>query len=169
MCVFDATPLIYLAKAKRLRLVDDLSVDCCLPERMFDKVVTKGIEGGHADARRIERAIDAETLAVLSAPESDLFERLQRNQHLSEADAAVLALADEHDGTAVMDEGYGRAVADSEGVPTRATAYLVLRLLEDDAIGTEEARETIDAMIDAGWYCAPDLYAKLRRRIDELA
>lgn len=168
MYVFDATPLIYLAKAKRLALVDELSVECCTPERVFDEVVTKGIEEGHADARRIERAIDTETIAVLSAPESDLFERLQRNQHLSEADAAVLALADEYDGTTVMDEQYGRTVADSEGVPTRATAYLVLRLVEADAIGAEEARETIDAMIDAGWYCAPDLYANLRRRIDNL-
>lgn len=168
MYVFDATPLIYLAKAKRLALVDELSVECCTPERVFDEVVTKGIEEGHADARRIERAIDTETIAVLSAPESDLFERLQRNQHLSEADAAVLALADEYDGTAVMDEQYGRTVADSEGVPTRGTAYLVLRLVEADVIGAEEARETIDAMIDAGWYCAPDLYANLRRRIDNL-
>ena len=70
---------------------------------------------------------------------------------------------------AVMDEAYGRAIADAEDIPTRGTAYLVLKALREGTIDAEEARDVVDAMVDAGWYCAPDLYAAILRRIDELA
>lgn len=168
MYVFDATPLIYLAKAERLVLVGELPADPTMPERVFEEVVTRGIEEGHADARRIERAVEREALAVRPTPEGDTFARLRGNENLSEADAAVLALAEAVDGTAVMDDAYGRAVADSEGITTRGTAYLVLELLAEGVIDAEEARDAIDAMLDAGWYCAPDLYATILRRIDDL-
>jgi predicted nucleic acid-binding protein len=68
-----------------------------------------------------------------------------------------------------MDDQYGRDVADAEAITTRGTAFLVLRLLSTDVITPEDAQDTIDAMLDAGWYCAPDLYARIRRLIDEVA
>ena len=94
---------------------------------------------------------------------------MQRNQNISEADAAVLAVADARDAIAVMDERYGRDVADAEGISTRGTPYLVLELLKEDVVTANEARETIDEMLDAGWYCTPDLYAKILQKIEDLS
>jgi predicted nucleic acid-binding protein len=168
MYVLDATPLIYLAKAGGLSLVSDLPSECCTPEQVHEEVVTTGIDEGYADARRIERIVEDGVLDVVAVDERDTFERLRHNQNLSAADAAVLTVADERDATAVMDEQYGRTVADAEGIATLGTVYLVLRSLEADRISAETARETIDAMMDAGWYCAPDLYARILRRIDDL-
>lgn len=85
-----------------------------------------------------------------------------------EADVAVLAHADATDGVAVMDEAYGRDVAATEGVTTRGTAFLVLRLAKEGVVPPAEARATVDAMVDEGWYCAPDLYAKLLRKLDAI-
>jgi predicted nucleic acid-binding protein len=65
-----------------------------------------------------------------------------------------------------MDETYGRDVAATEGIETRGTAYLVLLLRKEGVIGLETARETIDAILEAGWYCAPDTYAKVLRKLD---
>lgn len=167
MYVFDATPLIYLAKADRLALVEHLPTDCTMPERVFEEVVTAGIEAGHPDARRIERLVEREVIPARPV-DGRAFDRLRGNENLSDADAAVLALAAEVDGVAVVDDGYARAVADSEGIETRGTAYLVLRLLDDGVIDADEARDTIHAMLNAGWYLAPDLYARIRERIEEL-
>jgi predicted nucleic acid-binding protein len=167
MYVFDATPLIYLATVERLSLLELLDVSCLVPEPVSAEVVTAGIDGGHADARRIERAIDDDILSVVSVPATETFGRLQGNDDLSRADAAVLAVADSRDGTAIVDERYGRDVAAAEGITTRGTAFLVLSLLDADAIDAAEARSTIDAMLDAGWYCAPDLYARISAAIDE--
>lgn len=169
MYVFDATPLLYLATVERLALVDELSRSRLVPEPVYEEVVTRGIDAGHADARRVEHAIEEAVLEVISVPDTETFDRLQGNDHLSTADAAVLAVADERDGTAIMDEHYGRAVADAEGIDTRGTAYLVLRLLQADVIDATTAQGTIDDVLDAGWYCAPDLYAAIRRKIDDLA
>lgn len=169
MYVFDATPLIYLGTVDRLDLLGTLTEDCVIPERVHDEVVAAGIAEGHSDARRVERAVEQGLLRredVIETAES-AFDRLRSNPRISDADAAVLAIADKHDGVAVMDEDYGRAIADAEGIPTHGTAYLVLSCIQG-AITAEEARTTIDAMLEAGWYCAPDPYAKLRHQIDEL-
>lgn len=169
MYVFDATPLIYLAKAERLALLGALEAPRLVPEPVYDEVVVAGLEQGHADARRVERAVDDDVLDVVPVGETDAFERFAGNPNLSEPDAAVLAVADDRDATAVVDEQYGRDVADAAGIRTRGTAYLVVRLLETGAVSADEARSTIDDMVDSGWYCAPDLYAAILRTIDEVS
>jgi predicted nucleic acid-binding protein len=169
MYVFDATPLIYLAKTDSLALVDELDTTCCLPERVVDDVVTAEIEQGHADARPVDRALDDGVVDVRSATELDAFGRLETNQQLSAADAAVLAIADACDGTAITDDQYGRDVAAVEDIQTRGTGSLVMRCLDEGILDADDARDAIDRMLDVGWYCAPDLYAKIRRTIDDLA
>lgn len=169
MWVFDATPLIYLAKVDRLTLVQQLEASCVIPERVYEEVVETGIEQGYPDARRIERSVEADSFDVVSVETTPLLSRLQQNSNLSDADVAVLACADAHDGVAVMDETYGRDVAATEGITTRGTAYLVLTLAKHGAISVDDARTVIDAMIDEGWYCAPDVYTKIVQKLDSLA
>lgn len=168
MYVFDATPLIYLATVDELALVTALDDECCLPERIFDEVVTTGLEAGHTDARRVERAIENGHFEVRSDPETALVERLQQNDSLSAADIAVIALAEKLDGIAVMDEQYGRDVADVEDIQTRGTAYIVLTAQKQGRLEEAEATAVIDDLLDAGWYCAPDLYAKIRAKIEAI-
>jgi len=170
MWVFDATPLIYLAKVDRLALVQQLDGSCVLPERVYEEVVETGLEQGYPDARRIERSVDAaDRFDIVSVETTPLLSRLQDNSNLSDADVAVLTCADAHDGVAVMDETYGRDVAAAEGITTRGTAYLVLKLASEGAISVDDARTVIDAMIDEGWYCAPDVYTKIIQKLESLA
>ena len=169
MWVFDATPLIYLAKVDRLALVQHLEASCVLPERVYEEVVETGLEQGYPDARRIERSVDADRFDIVSVETTPLLSRLQDNSNLSDADVAVLACADAHDGVAVIDETYGRDVAAAEGITTRGTAYLVLKLASEGTISVDDARTVIDAMIDEGWYCAPDVYTKIIQKLESLA
>jgi len=169
MWVFDATPLIYLAKVDRLALVQQFDTSCVVPERVYAEVVETGLEQGYPDARRIERSVDADRFDIVSVETTPLLSRLKENSNLSDADIAVLAYADAHDGVAVMDETYGRDVAAAEGITTRGTAYLVLKLASEGTISVDDARTVIDAMIDEGWYCAPDVYAKIIQKLESLA
>ena len=168
MWVFDATPLIYLAKIDRLEFVASLDNSCVIPERVSEEVIETGIEQGYPDARRIERSVERGQFEVVSVASTPLRARLQANDSLSDADIDVLACAAAHDGVAVMDETYGRDVAATEGITTRGTAYLVLRLAKQGAIDVDEARTAIDAMIEAGWYCAPDVYARIVQTLESL-
>lgn len=166
MWVFDATPLIYLAKAEKLRLASTLDDRRCIPKPVFEEVVTTGLEAGYPDARRIEQSIDDGVFDVVPVDAPQLTERLQQNPNVSDVDVAVLACAASRDAVAVMDDAAGRRVADVEGIETRGTAYLVLLCAKRGHISPRAARETIDAMIDAGWYCAPDLYTKIVRKLE---
>lgn len=166
MWVFDATPFIYLARAERLALLNDLEERRLIPELVYKEVVSTGIEEGYPDARWIERLVDDEVFDTVSVSETDIYKRLRTNDRLSRADASVLSCAKRRNGTAVMDETYGRDVASTEGIETRGTAYLVLLLVKRGALDPEAAREVVDAMLEAGWYCAPDVYAGVLRKLD---
>jgi predicted nucleic acid-binding protein len=169
MWVFDATPLIYLAKVERIGLVRHLDDSRVIPDRVYAEVVETGLEDGYTDARRIERAVDDEIFEVLTVEDSTLTSRLRTNSRLSDADVAVLTCAATHDGIAVMDETYGRDVATTEGIRTRGTAYLVLLLASRGVLDRDEARAVIDAMIDEGWYCSPAVYKTILRKLDSIA
>ena len=166
--VFDATPLIYLAKIDRLDVVETVDEPRLVPEVVYEEVVTDGIDAGYDDARRVEQAVENGTLEVVSVDvdDSTLATRLTRHPGLSDADIAVLACADARDAVAVMDEATGRSAAEVEGIETRGTAFLILLAVKRGSLSSEVARETIDAMIDAGWYVTPDLYTKIVRKLE---
>lgn len=168
MWVFDATPLIYLASVDRLRMLRHLSEPGLIPEPVYDEVVETGLDEGYPDARRVERCVEDGVFHRVGVDETSFAVRVRENANLSEADVAVLAHADANDGIAVMDEAYGRDVAATEGITTRGTAFLVLQLAKQGAITPSETRETVDGVVDEGWYCAPDLYAKIVRKIDSI-
>jgi len=117
----------------------------------------------------LEVELDAYLDEVISVGATPLYSRLRENRNLSDADAAVLACADDHNGIAVMDGTYGRDVAAAEGITTRGTAFLVLKCTKQGAISSDDARTIIDAMIDEGWYCAPDVYTKILRKLETLS
>ncbi|SMO84963.1 DUF3368 domain-containing protein [Halorubrum cibi] len=166
--VFDATALIYLAKAERLAVVETLSEPRLVPEPVYDEVVTEEIEAGYDDARRIEQAVEGGRLEVVETDldDSAIATRLDRHSGLSDADVAVLAYADARDAVAVMDEAAGRSAAEVEGVETRGTAYVVLSAVKCGELSPDRGRETIDTMIEHGWYVAPDLYTRIVRKME---
>lgn len=167
MWAFDATPLIYLAKVEGLERLGELPESRLIPVPVYKQVVEVGLEAGDPDARRIERLLD-DVFSVLDVEETDIYNRLLENDSLSRADVSVLACADRRGGVAVMDETYGRDVAAVEGIETRGTAYLVVLLLKQGVVDPERARDIIDSVLDAGWYCAPDVYAKIVGTIESL-
>jgi len=167
--VFDATPLIYLGKANRLDVLKNFRQETLVPNPVYEEVVYRGLRKGYVDANRVDEFVRNGPLQQRAVEKPKRFERLTEETKLSAADTAVLSLADEVDGTAVMDESYGREIADMEDVETRGTAYLLLSLVKRGDIDADEARETIDVMVDSGWHCSTDLYADIRRKLEEIA
>jgi hypothetical protein len=45
----------------------------------------------------------------------------------------------------------------------------VLKLASEGTLSVHDARSVIDTMVDEGWYCAPDVYAKIVQKFDSLA
>ena len=167
--VFDATPLIYLGKTDRLDAMVGLDRRLVLPSRVYEEVVEEGMKHGYADAKRIDAVVRDGTIEQQSFEKNERFDQLVQSTPLSPADVAVVLLADELGGTAVMDEAYGRTIAETEDEETRGTAYLVLSRVKRGEIPPEDARKVIEEMVDAGWHCSTDLYAKISRKLDEFS
>ncbi len=55
--VSNATPLIYLAKADKLILLQRVIKNVLIPEAVFQEVVAEGKRLGEKDAFRVEKAI----------------------------------------------------------------------------------------------------------------
>jgi predicted nucleic acid-binding protein len=128
-----------------------------------------GVAPGVGGVGRRPVSVDADRFDVVAVETTPLLSCLQENSNLSDADIAVLAYADAYDGVGMMDETYSRDVATAEGITTRGTAYLVLKLASEGTVSADAARTVIDAMIDEGWHCAPDVYAKIVQKLDSLA
>jgi predicted nucleic acid-binding protein len=160
--VLDATPLIYLAKADSLDVLDGFEV--VTTEGVYEEVVFQGKETEAPDARRVEKY----GIEVREPPENETYQRLSETDCLSEVDAEVLAFADSEDATAVMDEKRGRTVAEVEDIEVRGTVFLLLRSVKDSQRTPEEAEEILDEMVDAGWYCSTSFYSKILDKLDRL-
>ncbi|MFB6209048.1 MAG: DUF3368 domain-containing protein [Candidatus Nanohaloarchaea archaeon] len=160
--VFDATPLIYLSKIDYLEKLDQLGTEKIIPEKVFSEVVEEGKQSGEVDAERIGKAVEEGSFRVEEA------EINEEHDKLSRADLQVLEIAEKEDGIAVMDEQYGRNIAEVEDIETRGTAYLVLRILKQEIIDMKEAKNAIDEIIDEGWYCSTSLYKDIIAKIKEI-
>lgn len=161
MFVFDATPLIYLAKAGKLERLDALETEKVIPEAVYAEVVTTGKEKEIADAFAVEKCVEAGVFSVEAARRGDVFSTLRGNRRLSEADVAVLAMAKQRGGTAIVDDDYARSIAAVEDIDNRGTIFLIVRMLRRGTMTPDEARDTVDTMIDHGWYCSLDLYKEI--------
>jgi len=164
--IFDATPLIYLAKIGKLHLLQKINTERIIPNSIFEEVVIKGKKLGKPDAIVVDRLVESGVFRIENVERTGFYEKIKENRNLSEGDVEVIALAKMKDGIAVIDEDYARKVAEVEGVKCRGTIYLIFLLLNNGIIQKREAREMLDAIIGEGWYCSTDLYAKILKRIE---
>lgn len=165
MLVFDATPLIYLAKAGCLHLTSELDGEKVIPESVYKEVVEEGKKKGFPDARKIEKLVDEGVFEVVSSEKGRMYDQLVDNSFISKADIDVLEIADEDDGIALMDEDYSRSIAEVEGIECRGSVCLVFRLLKEGVIDEHKALDIIDKMIEEGWYCSTELYSHIMGKL----
>lgn len=166
MLIFDATPLIYLAKIDKLLLLDKIKEKKIIPQKVYEEVVEEGKKKGIADAFIIQKSIDEKVFTIKMVPKNSFYMKLRENPNLSEADISVLTLAKKIGGIAIIDEDYARDIADIEGIENRGTIFLVFSLLKKKAVDKKDAKEIIDKMIENGWYCSMDLYTNILKRIE---
>lgn len=161
MLVFDATPLIYLAKSGKLKRLEKFKEEKIIPKEVYEEVVIEGKRIGESDAQVIEKEIEKGTFEVKRVEKGKFYKKLSKVPNLSKADKKVLALAYKESGKAILDEDYARSVAELEGIKNRGSIYLLFRLLKQGEINVEEVKRTVNKMVEEGWYCSTDLYSQI--------
>ena len=165
--VFDATPLIHLAKAGLAPLIVDLEGDKLTAPAAAAEVVgrTEGEEFEYPDAGIVSSLIDEGVVRVRKPAPKDVTRvaRLHRDIHKWEAE--VLALAKELGATAIIDDRVARAAARIQGVRLEGTYCVVLRAARKGSITAGAAEEDLDKLVSSGWRCDAELYASLRKSL----
>ncbi len=167
--VFDATPLIHLAKAGLSPLIVALEGEKYTVPAVFDEVVRKGKEMDYPDAASTASLIDEGVLKV-GAPlrkKADAIARLHKDIHAGETE--VIALAKETSAIAVIDDRVARTVARIEGVRVEGSYGVILRAAARDSLSKEEGESALGGLIASGWRCDAELYAVLLKSLRDIA
>lgn len=135
------------------------------PKSVYGEVVIEGKEKGASDALIVERAVDEEIVEVKETENKEFLQNLLGVSGLHEADAEVLTLAREVEGTAIVDDEKARSIADLKDIPNRGTAYLLVKLQKLELPSKEEVRRKLDKMISLGWRCSTEVYAEILKSI----
>ena len=155
--VVNASPVIVLAKAGRLRLIDDLCDAVLLPSAVVNELVA----GPPDDPARLAVAAGwGRRVSPRQCP-SSLVE-----WGLGAGETAVLAVALEHPGcTALLDDAAGRAAAHTLGVSTLGTLGLIVRAKLRELVPS--AGQVIQEVRHAGLYLDEGIVDAALRQIGE--
>jgi len=163
--IFDATPLIYLARVGLASVIEAIPTPKFAARSVFGEVVERGKAKGLADALALARLFEGGAITIADASDVALLRTLTRIRGLEEPDAETLAIAKECGYRAVLDDLLARKVARTYGVDFVGTPHVIILGMDNNLLTKEGALDAIDHMIEAGWRCGPELYREITRMI----
>ena len=140
--VADASPLIFLAKIRRLALIHRLlGRDVRLPTLIRDEVLAPNVEP--PEQRALETFLSTCKIKTVRQPQ-------RFATAMSQADDAALTLAirDRAD-ILLCDEKITRLMAETEGIRPLGTLGILLRAMRQRLITPSEAKRLLDALIQS--------------------
>jgi len=151
--VSNATPLIYLAKAGKLDLLEKVFGIVFIPEEVKAEVVDKGKLLGEKDAYVVEKAISEGWLKVLAVEDIEVPLSLDRGER------AVLSLAKKlRLKMVLLDEVAARSAAKLLDLTPRGTVFVLLKGLEKNELDLDEFLEVLDTLIRHGFRLKEEVY-----------
>ena len=158
--VFNASPVIVLAKAGLLEAFTVLGDPSIIPQAVVDEILN--VSDPHDPARiRFEQAV--KPLQVVSTPPISAF---LAGWDLGSGESAVISCASERIGAvAVMDDLAARRCAQAHGIPITGTLGQVLLAKKRGLIA--EVGTALEAIIHAGLYVSDRTLEEVRAKAGE--
>lgn len=164
--VFDATPLIYLSKARIISKIAFLQAKNILLPSVHREVVETGAQRGEEDVSFIQRCIEQGILVIEELRGPSLLS-LRENRRLSDTDREVLSFCKQQKAMLIADDEEIRTVAEIENIPCHGSIYILFRLLEIKKITKSELKQILHTMINQGWYCSIELYVDILEQLEQ--
>jgi predicted nucleic acid-binding protein len=159
--VFNASPVIVLAKAGLLEAIATLGDAVAIPQAVLDEVLQTD-EADDPAKRWFERS-PSSPFAILTASSTPPF---LAAWDLGHGESAVIAIAAEiPNAIAVLDDLAGRRCAQAHGIPIIGTLGLLLLAKKRGAIPSVAA--ATQSVISAGLYVSDALAATIRASANE--
>jgi len=162
--VSNATPLIYLAKANQMSLLQSMVKQVYIPEAVYREVIIEGKRLGEKDAYRVEKAIKQGWIIVQGIKR---IYPVEVTIHPGEAE--VISLAKEKGIEVVLiDDAKARAASEMAGLKPIGTLWLILKAVKDHLLNFDQFLSTLEDIVQAGFYLKEEVYLKVVRQAREL-
>jgi len=162
--VSNATPLIYLAKADQLNLLQNIVKQVFIPEAVHREVVIEGRRLGEKDAFRVEKAIKQGWMIVQGIKSIYPVEII-----IHPGEAEVISLAKEKGIEEVLiDDAKARAASEMAGLKPIGTLWLILKAVKDHLLTFDHFLSTLEDIVQAGFYLKEEVYLKVVRQARDL-
>ena len=163
--VSNYSPLIWLSKIGWATLL----VGLLIPEEVYTEVVERGLKEGSSEALVVKECIDQGWIrtAKLNREGNNLCQKIMEHTneiHLGEAQAILLER--EKDTLLLTDEAVGRALAESWGIQTRGTLYIILRALKKRLLTKDEAKKAVQLLVNKGFRLESKLLVRIMKRLE---
>jgi len=163
--VSNATPLIYLAKADQLNLLQSIVKQVFIPEAVHREVVIEGKRLGEKDAFRVEKAIKQGWMIV-----QDIKSIYPVEIIIHPGEAEVISLAKEKGIKEVLiDDAKARAASEMAGLKPIGTLWLILKAVKNRLLNFDQFLSTLEDIVQAGFYLKEEVYLKVVRQARELS
>ncbi len=163
--VSNATPLIYLAKANQLGLLQAMVKQVLIPEAVYQEVVIEGKRLGEKDAYRVERAI---TQGWIMVQDVKVVYPVEISIHPGEVEVISLAKGKGIEAV-LMDDAKARAASEIAGLRPIGTLWLILKAVKNQILNFDEFLSTLEDIIQSGFYLKEEVYLKAVRKARELS
>lgn len=168
MVVLDASPLIVLAKIRRLSLIRDLYREALIGRVVWTEVVDQGRAISAPGLEQAERALEECWLGTVSlaAGEREWMRRALKRLRIDEGEAEALALARSRGLLLVVDDKEARAVAAAFRVSYIGTVGVLLEAMIRGFLHCDEFEDSITQVSRVMWV-SPAVVAEVLRRARE--
>lgn len=167
MIVSNSSPLMYLAKIKKLSLLKILFKEIVIPNEVYEEVVISGKEGRFIDALVVEQAKKEGWLCVGKAFEEKELENFADDIDQGEIAAIILAKKN-HANLVLIDDASARTIAQSFGLNVKGTVFVLLRAYKRNVLTKEEVRRLMGRLIAEGFRISQELYAQVLEEIEKV-
>jgi len=165
--VSNSTPLIYLAKVGRLRLIRDVYGKVWIPVAVFDEMVTRGKALQIADASVIEMAVGDWIIKEEIRPQiASSYRFLDHDERLGRGEREALKLCKQLNADfLIADDKEARRVATILNIKPIGTCGVLIEASKRGLISAKEIEETLHSLIKVQFRIAPDLYRRILREV----
>jgi len=166
--ISNAGPIIHLAKANALHILQALFHTILIPDEVKTETVDKGKDKGHPDALQIEKAMQKGWIKTIQVQLNRDFKRAAKTAGLRNAEAVVIQYAYQNRLIALLDDEPARVFARTLGVIVRGTLGILIQAAKNNILNRQEAVQILDKLTET-MYVSVDLYKTTRKEIDKLS
>ncbi len=153
MHVADASPIIFLAKIKKLELLQKICKEVILPKEVYDEIC-----GKESEEIPYIRSINLKIIQ----PKKALCLGLGKGEEVS------IALALEKKAVLIIDDHQARAIATSFGLKTIGTLGILLAMLKKGLLNKEQFKKAIHELIKNNFRITIELYDAVLEKAEEI-